>query len=104
MKTREEISAMLNGYVDANPEEQAQLMSGILDEYDTAISESSAFTSGVPEGANNWREAYDNLRKDYVKSFLGSNQPKTPPQEHSSTNMSVEEAAKAFVNQMYGRK
>ena len=76
----------------------------ILDEYDTAISESSAFTSGVPDGANNWREAYDNLRKDYVKSFLGSNQPKTPPQEPNSTNMSVEEAAKAFVNQMYGRK
>ena len=44
MKTKEEISAMLNGYVDANPEEQAQLMSGILDEYDTAIVESSAFT------------------------------------------------------------
>ena len=42
MKTREEISAMLNGYVDAKPEEQAQVMSGILDEYDTAISESSA--------------------------------------------------------------
>lgn len=104
MKTREEISAMLNGYVDAKPEEQAQLMSGILDEYDTAISESSAYTSGVPEGANNWREAYDNLRKDYVKSFLGANQPKTPVQEQSSDSISVEEAAKAFVNQMYGRK
>ena len=104
MKTREEISAMLNGYVDANPEEQAQLMSGILDEYDIAVSESSAFTSGVPDGANNWREAYDNLRKDYVKSFLGSNQPKTPPQEYSSTEISVDDAAKAFVNQMFGRK
>lgn len=103
MKSREEISAMLNGYIDASPDEQAQLMTGILDEYETAINESSAYTAGVPEGANNWHEAYDNLRKDYVKAFFSSNKPREP-QEPSHEDISVDDAAKAFVNQMFGRK
>lgn len=103
MKSREEISAMLNGYIDASPDEQAQLMTGILDEYETAINESSAYTAGVPEGASNWHEAYDNLRKDYVKAFFSSNQQREP-QEPSSKEISVDDAAKAFVNQMFGRK
>ena len=103
MKSREEISAMLNGYIDASPDEQAQLMTGILDEYETAINESSAYTAGVPEGANNWHEAYDNLRKDYVKAFFSSNQPSGQVQE-SPKEISVDDAAKAFVNQMFGRK
>lgn len=103
MKSREEISAMLNGYIDASPDEQAQLMTGILDEYETAINESSAYTAGVPEGSSNWHEAYDNLRKDYVKAFF-SNKPCEPPQEPSPKEISVDDAAKAFVNQMFGRK
>ena len=104
MKSREEISAMLNGYIDASPDEQAQLMTGILDEYETAINESSAYTAGVPEGASNWHEAYDNLRKDYVKAFFSSNQPSVQVHEPSPKEISVDDAAKAFVNQMFGRK
>ena len=103
MKSREEISAMLNGYIDASPDEQAQLMTGILDEYETAINESSAYTAGVPDGSSNWHEAYDNLRKDYVKAFFSSNQQREP-QESSPKEISVDDAAKAFVNQMFGRK
>lgn len=103
MKSREEISAMLNGYIDASPDEQAQLMTGILDEYETAINESSAYTAGVPDGASNWHEAYDNLRKDYVKAFFSSNQQREP-HEPSPKEISVDDAAKAFVNQMFGRK
>ena len=79
-------------------------MTGILDEYETAINESSAYTAGVPEGASNWHEAYDNLRKDYVKAFFSSNQPREQVQESSSKEISVDDAAKAFVNQMFGRK
>lgn len=70
MKTRDEISAMLGGFVDAKPDEQGTLIAGVLDEFDECRNEAEQFTSGCPDGASNWHEAYDNLRKDYVKAFL----------------------------------
>lgn len=70
MKTRDEISAMLGGFVDAKPDEQGTLIAGVLDEFDECRNEAEQFTNGCPDGASNWHEAYDNLRKDYVKAFL----------------------------------
>lgn len=104
MKTREEISAMLSGFVDAKPDEQGSLISGVLDEFDECRSEANAFTNGCPEGSSNWREAYDNLRKDYVRSFLSSDNKEPEHQEPESSSLSVDEAAQAFVKQMFGRK
>ena len=37
MKTRDEISAMLSGFVDAKPDEQGTLIAGLLDEFDEAL-------------------------------------------------------------------
>lgn len=106
MKTHDEIATLLNGFVDANPEEQGSIIKGVLDEFDIAASEARAFTDGVPDGFTNWQEAYAGLRKDYVKSFLSnSSNPKeeSKPPENDGTYPTVEEAAKAFVDKMYGR-
>ncbi len=105
MKTRDEISAMLGGFVDAKPEEQGTLISGVLNEFDECRNEAAQFTDGCPNGASNWREAYDNLRKDYVRSFLNDDKPNEPKfQEPDGNTITVDEAAKAFVSKMFGRK
>ena len=39
MKTRDEISAMLGGFVDAKPDEQGTLIAGVLDEFDECRNE-----------------------------------------------------------------
>lgn len=106
MKTHDEIATLLGGFVDAAPEEQGTIMQGVLTEFDSAANEARAFTEGVPDGYANWKEAYAGLRKDYVKSFLSSAndpQPGARPPENEPACPSVEEAAKAFVNKMFGR-
>ena len=103
MKTRDEISAMLGGFVDAKPDEQGTLIAGVLDEFDECRNEAEQFTSGCPDGASNWHEAYDNLRKDYVKAFL--NDDNKPNDEYQKPNgNTIDEAAQAFVKKMFGRK
>ena len=106
MKTHDEIATLLGGFVDAAPEEQGTIMQGVLTEFDTAANEARAFTEGVPDGYANWKEAYAGLRKDYVKSFLSASND-TPkgerPPENEDSCPTVEEAAKAFVNKMFGR-
>ena len=106
MKSHDEIATLLGGFVDAKPDEQGEIIKGVLDEFDTAANEARAFTEDVPEGFANWREAYAGLRKDYVKSFLSNaddkQKPKPSPQDDNSYP-SVEDAARAFVNKMYGR-
>ena len=104
MKTREEISAMLSGFVDAKPDEQGTLISGVLNEFDECRNEANQFTDGCPEGSANWKEAYDNLRKDYVRSFLNKDDEHEEDYHKPDDVMSVDDAAKAFVNQMFGRK
>lgn len=105
MKNRDEISAMLTSFVDAKPEEQGTLISGVLDEFDVCRNEANAYTDGCPEGSSNWREAYDNLRKDYVRSFLNHDkQEEIKYQEPNSKSITVDAAAEAFVKQMFGRK
>lgn len=105
MKTRDEISVMLGGFVDAKPDEQGTLIAGVLDEFDECRNEAEQFTNGCPEGSSNWREAYDNLRKDYVRSFLNQDkQEEDKYQESDNKGITVDEAAQAFVKQMFGRK
>lgn len=105
MKTRDEISAMLGGFVDAKPDEQGTLIAGVLDEFDECRNEAEQFTSGCPDGASNWHEAYDNLRKDYVKAFLNDdNKPNDEYQKPNGNTITIDEAAQAFVKQMFGRK
>ena len=104
MKTRDEISAMLGGFVDAKPDEQGTLIAGVLDEFDECRSEAEQFTSGCPDGASNWHEAYDNLRKDYVKAFLDDDKQNDDYQRTDSNTITIDEAAQDFVKQMFGRK
>lgn len=105
MKTRDEISVMLGGFVDAKPDEQGTLIAGVLDEFDECRNEAEQFTNGCPEGSSNWREAYDNLRKDYVRSFLNQDkQEEDKYREPDNKGITVDEAAQAFVRQMFGRK
>ena len=105
MKTRDEISAMLGGFVDAKPDEQGTLIAGVLDEFDECRNEAEQFTSGCPDGSANWHEAYDTLRKDYVKAFLSDdNKPNDDYQKPNANTITVDEAAQAFVKQMFGRK
>lgn len=105
MKTRDEISAMLFGFVDAKPDEQVTLISGVLDEFDVCRNEAEQFISGCPDGASNWHEAYDNLRKDYVKAFLDDdNKTNDDYQKSNGNTITIDEAAQDFVKQMFGRK
>lgn len=105
MKTRDEISAMLGGFVDAKPDEQGTLIAGVLDEFDECRNEAEQFTSGCPDGASNWHEAYDNLRKDYVKAFLDDdNKHNDEYQKTDGNTITIDEAAQDFVKQMFGRK
>lgn len=105
MKTRDEISAMLGGFVDAKPDEQGTLIAGVLDEFDECRNEAEQFTIGCPDGASNWHEAYDNLRKDYVKAFLNDdNKPNDDYQKPNGNTITIDEAAQAFVKKMFGRK
>lgn len=48
MKTRDEISAMLGGFVDAKPDEQGTLIAGVLDEFDECRNEAEQFTKVAP--------------------------------------------------------
>ena len=105
MKTRDEISAMLGGFVDAKPDEQGTLIAGVLDEFDECRNEAEQFSNGCPDGASNWHEAYDNLRKDYVKAFLNDdNKPNDEYQKPNDNTITIDEAAQAFVKKMFGRK
>ena len=104
MKTRDEISAMLGGFVDAKPEEQGTLISSVLNEFDECRNEAAQFTDGCPDGASNWHEAYDNLRKDYVKAFLNDDNKPNNYQKTNDNVITVDEAAQAFVKKMFGRK
>lgn len=83
--TRDELQAVMAEYVTAEPERQGQIASSVMDEFDSM---NSAMTDGVPEGSANWREAYQNLRRDYVNRFMGrDNVPKdiTAPNEDKAT-------------------
>ena len=105
MKTRDEISAMLGGFVDAKHDAQGTLIGGVLDEFDECRHEAEQFTSGCPDGASNWHEAYDNLRKDYVKASLDDdNKQNDDYQKTNGNTITIDEAAQDFVKQMFGRK
>lgn len=83
--TRDELQAIMSEYVTAEPERQGQIASSVMDEFDSM---NSAMTDGVPEGSSNWREAYNNLRRDYVNRFMGrDNVPNdiSGPNEEQST-------------------
>ena len=45
MKTRDEISAMLGGFVDAKPDEQGTLIAGVLDEFDECRNEAEQYAA-----------------------------------------------------------
>ena len=75
--TREELQMMLSEMGGSEPERQGEIASSVLGEFDSI---NSRFTDGVPEGASDWRNAYENLRKDYVNRFMGlANVPKDIP-------------------------
>lgn len=71
--TREELQMMLSEIGGSEPERQGEIAATVLGEFDTV---NSRMTEGVPDGASDWREAYNNLRRDYVNRFMGvSNVP-----------------------------
>ena len=82
--TREELQMMLSEIGGSEPERQGEIAATVLGEFDTI---NSSMTEGVPDGASDWREAYNNLRRDYVNRFMGvSNVPGDiqPPNESKS--------------------
>lgn len=66
--TREELQMMLSEIGGSEPERQGEIATTVLGEFDSI---NSRLTDGVPDGANDWREAYNNLRRDYVNRFMG---------------------------------
>lgn len=82
--TREELQMMLSEIGGSEPERQGEIAATVLGEFDTVT---SRMTEGVPDGASDWREAYNNLRRDYVNRFMGvSSVPSDiqPPNENKS--------------------
>ena len=83
--TREELQIMLSEIGGSEPERQGEIAATVLGEFDSVT---SRMTDGVPDGASDWREAYNNLRRDYVNRFMGrDNVPNdiSGPNEEKST-------------------
>lgn len=73
----EELSVLLDEYIET--EDRDTIRQRIIADNDTLISEASMYSAGVPTGYNNWKDAYNGLRTNYVKNVL--NRGKEPERE-----------------------
>ena len=82
--TREELQMMLSEIGGSEPERQGEIAATVLGEFDTV---NLRMTEGVPDGASDWHEAYNNLRRDYVNRFMGVSSVSSdiqPPNDNKS--------------------
>lgn len=102
---RAEYSALLESYIDSDAETQGSIMEQLVGEYDRLSGEITSATANIPNGFESWSDAYNDLRNKYVKRFVNGDESK--PHSQPSDNNSVpsyDEAAKAFAEQILGRK
>lgn len=106
---RTELGTVLTSFIDASTEDRGEIINNILSENDRMNEQISSLTSGIPEGFDSWQDAYNNLSDKYVKRFIngGVEDTKGKPEVRelmAPVTMSVDDACKAFVEEVYNRK
>lgn len=92
---REEFVDLVSSIATSEPEMQGEIINKVIADYDERVTED---TTGLPEGASNWHEAYNGLHKRYIQRFVdGSPAPEKKEQE-------PEKSAPITFNDLFGKK